>query len=281
MLRINYQHSSSCLDAQTELSLIKKAQRGNDDARNKLVLAHMAFLRWMCIKYSLVGHYSDFIGDAVIGMIEAINVFDEKKTSSRFTSFAHLYVKNKVLRSDFNNKMIALSYKSRSNLWEIEKAEVKLHSDDKRVTIESLSKLTNLSVKTISELQSVQETLGYNCEHESLHKTADDNRKQTYLDFVSDDAADMEYEKINIRVDLDYFLSHLTHRERFIVERRYGIPVEMNNEQIAKRLDIGYNTVTRTFQKAMRKLRNLAKALQGNPDEIKLAVENPEMVMAR
>ena len=281
MLRINYQHSSSCLDAQTELSLIKKAQRGNNDARNKLILAHMAFLRWMCIKYSLIGHYSDFIGDAIIGMIEAINRFDATKTTGRLISFAHLNVKNKVLRSDFNKKMIALSYRSRDNLWEMEKAEVKLHSDDKYITIESLSKLTNLSVKTISELQSVQESVGYNCDYESLHKPADDNHKQTYLDFVSDETAEMEYEKVNIRVDLDYFLSHLTHRERFIVERRFGIPVEMNNEQIAKRLDIGYNTVTRTFQRAMRKLRNLAEALQGNPDEVKLVVENPDRVMAR
>ena len=273
MLKINYQHSSASLDARLETKLIRLAQKGDKESTDKLILSHMAFLRSMCRKYGF-GHYADFLGDAVIGMIDAINRKDTSK-SCRLISFAYINVKCHILRSDYNDELIALSYHNRKNLWEIEKAEVKLHSENKQVTIESLSKLTNLSVKTISELQAVQESV------ESLDKSVYDNDKQTYLDFVQDELGDTAYEHINIRVDLDYFLSHLTHRERFIVERRYGIPVEMTNLQIGKRLDLSCNRVSSIFVKAMRKLRNLATALQGDPDEIKLVVENPQAVMSR
>ncbi|MYF98312.1 hypothetical protein F4212_04140, partial [Candidatus Poribacteria bacterium] len=85
--------------------------------------------------------------------------------------------------------------------------------------------------------------------------------------------------RVNVQVDLEYFLSHLSKRERFIVERRSGIPKEMTCAEIGKVINMSTTRVSVTFTKAMRKMQRLAKHLQGTPKQVQKAINFPQVVM--
>ncbi|MCG9133150.1 sigma-70 family RNA polymerase sigma factor [Candidatus Poribacteria bacterium] len=256
--------------------LVMKAHQGDYEARNKLILSHSKFLISLCNMYAMRAKPDDLFGDAVIGFNEAIDKY--KIGAARIARFAHKYVMRTIIQCDFNKHLLTMGTTTDYRRWKVKQAEVKLYTDNKQASITTLSEMTDLSVAQVSSMLNIQDEI------DSLDDPVTDHSHEnnmTYLDFVKDENSENGYEEVNIRVDLEFFLSHLSHQERFIVERRHGIPVEMTNGELGKRLGLTMRQVSKIFNQSMRKLQNLANTIKGTPEDIRMVVVNPGAVMAR
>lgn len=110
-------------------------------------------------------------------------------------------------------------------------------------------------------------------------KVSDEKNALSIMDTISDEGAEDAYHPVELEVDLDFFLSKLYPEERFIVERSYGIPIEMNNREIAKAIGCHYSGITGKRRDVMKMLKRLGKALRGSVSEQKQAIEDPQSVM--
>lgn len=255
------------LSHQRELELLYAAQEHDDQsARDELIFSHTAFLRWMYKKYCCGKNPEDFFGDAVIGFCMAIDKTD-RTSPYRLVTYSYKFVRKQIIRSEFHNhgEHIGQTYKTRESLYKLNTARVELQRDQKQVTIETLSEQTQFSFDK-------QESLSLDAE---VCETGD-----TFAEMIADETSTDPYEKINIKVDVAYFLSHLSERERYIVERRFGIPMHLTNVQISKNLGMRPPAASKMYKTAMQKLQRLAQALSGTPEQIQAAIQTPDVVMA-
>ena len=267
------------LSHKRELALLNAAQEhGDQSARDELILSHTGFLRWMCRKYCLGKNPDDFFGDAVIGFCDAIENRDRTR-AARLITYAYHCVKRNILRSDFHNhgECVGRKYTHREELRRLNVARVKLERERKQVSIETLSAQTHFSFSKVANLLHFERGVQMSVSLDADVYCEDDS---TFHEVIADERAAQAYEKINIKVDVDYFLSHLSACERYVVERRYGIPIKQTYVQIGKNLGLSQSSVSLMFSGAMEKLQRLASALQGTPEQIQDAIHAPKMVMS-
>lgn len=266
---------SEFLTKDEEQRLMVEAKEGSEYARHRLVTSHIRFLLKMCyrLKPSHL-HAEDLLGDAVIGFLHAIDKCNPYH-SARLTSYAYYRVRTAILRSQFFKKTITVPSKLRSRCLKVQRAEVRLFVDKGVVTVKNIAKVTGFSESEVKRLRRCEEFLSDLLPLDTLVEDCD----ISYVDLVADARSECEYERVNIEIDLEYFLSKLTDRERLIVERRFGIPYEMSNKQLAKQLRLTIQNASRIFNQAMQKMQRLASALQGSPDEVQKAINFPQIVM--
>ena len=275
-MSINLKADYPRLARDEEKTLLIQAKQGSQYARDRLVECYMPFLIKMCYRFKPRDmHAEDFLGDAVIGFLKAIDAC-QADHPCRISTFARLRVKGEIMYSQFYKRTVGIPYRARSQIREVQDAEVWLFSEKGCATIKGISKRTGYSMKEVEMLRTASQFVG---DLLSLDSTFVDSDMTYYDIVVSDPSAESEYEQVNIQVDLEYFLSKLSKRDRFIVERRSGIPKEMTNREIARILNLSKNRVGLLFNEAMRKMQRLAEHLQGTPEQVQKAINFPQVVM--
>jgi len=271
---INLRADYPRLERDEENQLIIQAKQGSQYARDRLVECYMPFLIKMCFSFKPRDMLAeDFIGDAVIGFLKAIDTC-KVNHPCRLSTYAKFKVSKAILRSQFQKRTINVPEVKRSRVRKLRQAEVRLFVDKGCVTIKALSKMTGFSIDEVKRLQRAEQFID-----DLLSLDTETDTETSYLDLIPDTTSEMGYERVNIQVDLDYFLSHLSKRERFIVERRSSIPKEMTNAEIGKVINLSEGRVGMTFNKAMRKMQRLARYLQGTPEQVQKAINFPQVVM--
>lgn len=273
-MSINLRADYPRLERDEENLLIIQAKQGSQYARDRLVECYMPFLIKMCFSFKPRDMLAeDFLGDAVIGFLKAIDTC-KVNHPCRLSTYAKFKVSKAILRSEFQKRTINVPEAKRSRVRKLRQAEVRLFVDKGCVTIKALSKMTGFSIDEVKRLQHAQQFID-----DLLSLDTETDTETAYYDLIPDNTSEMGYERVNIQVDLDYFLSHLSKRERFIVERRSGIPKEMTNAEIGKVINLSEGRVGMTFNKAMRKMQRLARYLQGTPRQVQKAINFPQVVM--
>ena len=273
-MSINLRADYPRLERDEENQLIIQAKQGSQYARDRLVECYMPFLIKMCFSFKPRDMLAeDFIGDAVIGFLKAIDTC-KVNHPCRLSTYAKFKVSKAILRSQFQKRTINVPEMKRSRVRKLRQAEVRLFVDKGCVTIKALSKMTGFSTDEVKRLQHAQQFID-----DLLSLDTETDTETSYLDLIPDNISEMGYERVNIQVDLEYFLSHLSKRERFIIERRSGIPKEMTNAEIGKIINLSEGRVGVAFNKAMRKMQRLARYLQGTPEQVQKAVNFPQVVM--
>jgi len=271
---INLRADYPRLEWDEENQLIIQAKQGSQYARDRLVECYMPFLIKMCFSFKPRDMLAeDFLGDAVIGFLKAIDTC-KVNHPCRLSTYAKFKVSKAILRSQFQKRTINVPEMKRSRVRKLRQAEVRLFVDKGCVTIKALSKMTGFSTDEVKRLQHAQQFID-----DLLSLDTETDTETSYLDLIPDNISEMGYERVNIQVDLEYFLSHLSKRERFIIERRSGIPKEMTNAEIGKIINLSEGRVGVAFNKAMRKMQRLARYLQGTPEQVQKAVNFPQVVM--
>ena len=249
-----------------------QAKDGDLYARNTLITSHVDFLMNMSARFKPYHlDAEDMFGDAVIGFIDAI---DKAKLPSfqRFTHQAYNPVRDALLLSDTHKQTIGVPYHTRRRCLKVQQAELRLFVDTGKVTISQVANAVGWSDKAV-ELSKQHERLISNL----LSLDSEDAETGTaYIERVTCPNSADGFDRIMIETDLEYFLSKLSKQERFVVERRSGIPTEMDNGELAAILKTSKASVSRMYTGAMQKMQNLAKALQGTAEQIRLATQYPE-----
>ncbi|MYF98032.1 hypothetical protein F4212_02685 [Candidatus Poribacteria bacterium] len=107
-LRANYPR----LSRDEENQLIIQAKQGSQYARDRLVECYMPFLIKMCFRFKPRDMFvEDFIGDAVIGFLKAIDTC-KVNHPCRISTYAKFTVSKAVLRSEFQKRTINVPEKN-------------------------------------------------------------------------------------------------------------------------------------------------------------------------
>jgi len=249
----------------TTRMLIKKAQNGDESARNTLIENHRRFVVHLAKQFQRPGLFieaDDLIQQGCLGLLDAIAKFDLKRNGPdgkiRFLTYAGIRITHAMYREiDKHARTIAVPIHVLAYLRHEAKGDISLPELAKRLNI-SQNRLNSLPFAglTVVPLEI---------------KSEDDEYVERYLpETVLNSGDDPEALFFDCRRPEDLLrnlLGNLSERERFVIERHYGIfttqPAQTLKE-ISEALKVCPDRIRQLKQRALARLRDKVRDL-GQP----------------
>lgn len=234
-------------------------EREREKAKNKLVESNLRFVISIAKKLGTPETFLDLVSEGNIGLIKAVEKFNVDKECHLITyalSWIVAYIKNYQITQ--LNSVVPPN-------------ALKLHNYIKNVTREFYMKnernptpheiadlvrkkfdfrITNLEDVELGKMISIDEKYGVIDDDETVEET-EMYLSRTSTNNIQDDIED-EYKHHK----LNFFLGKLEDRERFIVERHYGIGCEQESfDTIGLQIDLGGERVRQICNAAVKKMK--------------------------
>lgn len=234
-------------------------EREREKAKNKLVESNLRFVISIAKKLGTPETFLDLVSEGNIGLIKAVEKFNADKECHLITyalSWIVAYIKNYQITQ--LNSVVPPN-------------ALKLHNYIKNVTREFYMKnernptpheiadlvrkkfdfrITNLEDVELGKMISIDEKYGVIDDDETVEET-EMYLSRTSTNNIQDDIED-EYKHHK----LNFFLGKLEDRERFIVERHYGIGCEQESfDTIGLQIDLGGERVRQICNAAVKKMK--------------------------
>ena len=244
-----------------DVNLLKLAQNGNKQIRDKLILDNMGLVYKVANKFKHrcenICDFDDFIQLGTIGLIKAVDNYDPEKGSS-FSYYAYVKIGseiNRYIREKIN--VINLIPKDNVIFSKIQKEIDNMLIENHRYpSIKELSDKLEIDIQYLGELLNAK--LGWN----SLNKSTTEDDDLMLIDIVEDES-DYIMKFINDDFILE-LLSILTDKEKYIIYRRYIY--ELTQEEVSLELDCNRTLISRMEKRALNKIKNYVKYKKGVKD---------------
>lgn len=209
------------LTREEEDEIARKAVKGNQLAKDKLVRANLRFVVNVSKKYQNQGlPLDDLISEGNIGLINAIEKYDPEK-GYHFISYAVWWIRQSILKAIYEkSRMIRLPLNRANELVQIEKVRkelTKINGEDPDA--DEISRNVGIHVDDVKKLMNISRDLV------SLESPA--NSEDSVLgDFIEDDqykAPDNLVMDILLSEDINTVLTTLSDKESEILEKRFGL----------------------------------------------------------
>ena len=246
-----------------ERQLASRIQKGDLEARNRLVSANLRFALDMARRYQGRGlPLEDLISMANIGLLEAAKRFDGL-SGVRFITYAVWWIRQSVLKAlSGERRTVHLPGHITDLLHKIHRASEELEQELERPPItEEIASRLDVSIRAVrtamdssQEIQSLDETLGTSDEGEfRLMDVLEDTEVDEPLDLV-----EQTTEKQEVRQSLH----ELKPREFEVIQRYYGLDgdPEGNLAEIGRELHLSRERVRQIKDKALSRLRQQYKS---------------------
>lgn len=253
--------SYALLTKEEEEKLAKAFAAGDMLAREALVNHNLRLV------ISIAKHYMgrglallDLIQEGNCGLMKAVDKFEVKK-GFRFSTYATFWIKQAISRAVMEqSRNIRMPVYTIEMMSKVKKAERDLEQQlGREARIEEVAKYLDMKVEKVKEIYSwMKDTT-------SLDITVGEDDDTTIGSFVEDEVAADRFssvEKKERTKAIDTVLDTLDERERFIIERRFGIgvPRSCTLEEVGNELNISKERVRQIEAAALRKLRNPRRA---------------------
>lgn len=249
------------LSADDEGSLARAAQRGDHDARQRLIEANMRLVINIAKAYrSRSIPLEDLIQEGAIGLMHAVERFDPDK-GFRFSTYATHWIKQSIGRAiDNKSKAIRLPAHVSQSLRKIDKERARLMREfGHEPSMEQLAAAIGISAKRLQQMmQSAQDLL-------SLDMKVGDAENTTLGNLLRDvQAGDPEDEVISREMidELNLILNQLPDREQRVMRHRLRLDNradDESDEDAAKELKLSRERIRQIEVQAIKKLRALAQ----------------------
>jgi RNA polymerase primary sigma factor len=132
--------------------LVRRAQQGDRQARDRVVSDHMRLVRAVALRYRDLGlPVDDLVQEGAIGLLSAVEAFDPRRGAA-FSTFAHLRVRNAVLRAlTSNGRPVRLPKTLVERRHALTRADERLLAQGSPRSVEALADETGLSVDEVVE----------------------------------------------------------------------------------------------------------------------------------
>ena len=243
------------LTKEEEQELLKKAQEGDLEAKQKLILSNLRLVVNIAKKYTNKGlGFIDLISEGNFGLIHAIDKFDSEK-GYRFSTYAVWWIKQAVTKAIISKgREIRIPSYKHDILNKINKFIMNyITSNSSYPSIDVISDGTGLSEKKVQKVMlEFQDMLSLNAaigDDIYLEDTISQDEEESLENQVLDQLAKEEIGKI---------LNQLKPREREILTLRYGLAGDKIHtlEEVGQQFDITRERVRQIEKKTLEKLRN-------------------------
>ncbi len=233
--------------ARTRRLFKRYKERGDEDAREQLVMNHINLVRYLAAKFKNRGEpLDDLIQVGTIGLIKAIDRFDLSR-GLEFTTYATPTILGEIKRH-FRDKGWAVRVPRR--LQELS-AKVNQATDDLTAELQRSPSVDEIAAHLGISVDEVLEAMESSSAYSSvpLEGGGSDDEAPSVLDHYADE--DKNLGIADDRMLLEELMEELSPREREVLEMRFN--EGLTQAEIAARLDISQVQVSRMLRKTLQK----------------------------
>jgi len=251
------------LTRKQEVALAIRIKRGDQAARDELILANQPLVAYIAKRYINRGlELEDLIQEGLIGLMKAIEMFDHCR-GYKFSTYAVVWIQQTIGRAiDNQARLIRLPVNILAAINAIVMAIKTLATELKRdPDLAEISKRTGFDPeKVISILKASR--LPVSLGSPLLTGNDDDSPMPDVL--KSEDELFNRAHSLDMVKQLDMLLGTLAYREEQVLRRRYGIGDDRDNtlDAVGRDFNVSRERIRQIEARALKKLRRSANGLR-------------------
>ena len=245
------------LNQEEEYDLGRKAQDGDKEAREKLIVANLRLVATIAHRFTYSGiPVDDLIEEGNIGLMEAVDRFDPEN-GAKFSTYAAWWIKHAIRRAIHNNSR---TVRLPSNIYEkanlIDRVEELIQNEmGCEVTAREISNIVGIPEESIDRVRRAMKSPS------PLDAPIGEDTNVTIGDRIPDASAPAPDRTARYRDGLARVLdliAQLSERERNILKLRFGLDgtIPETLVQIGKRLNVSSERIRQIENRALTKLRS-------------------------
>ena len=251
------------LTPEEEKELNARAQKGDEEAFQKLIEANLRFVVAMAKKYARSGYpLHELINEGNLGLIEAVSRFDPGR-GVRFITYASWWIRQAILAAiAHHGQVFRLPPKLKHELYRFDSKVARLTQElGHRPSVDEISKGLGMEEQDVREMMEGTPT------EVSLDTPIGEGAEMRLEELIQDQSVTPVDELLIARSfeeQLQALLSQLDDKERVIIERRFGLGDRepQTLAEIGSDMKLSRERIRQIEERALGKLRRSQRAKQ-------------------